>query len=560
MDFALLDLGVIIVTAAGLGMIAYLFRQPPLLGYILAGFVLSIFFFNDPATTETLHLFSKLGVAFLLFMLGIELNVVEIREVGLVSLATGIGQVAVTSIMGFSLAYFLFGYGVVEAAYISIALTFSSTIIIIKLLGEKGDLNSLYGRISVGMLIVQDLIAILALITLTALGQVGTVTLASLPVELFSIGLLGFLLVALAYVFGRLLNIILALFARSSEILLLIVIGWALFAATATQYLGFSIEVGAFLAGLVLATSPFNVEIAAKIKPLRDFFVIMFFVLLGTALSVDGFKQDFVQVGIFSASVLFGNPLILLAILGLMGYHRRVSFLTGLTVSQISEFSLVLVSTGVALGQVQGQTLAMVTGVGVVTLVGSSYLIYHGDNIYQTLSSPLKIFQRRRLSTHLPAIREVKAQVLLIGGHQMGRLVLDKCAREGVSIAVVDYDPLTVRRLKDRGVNAIYGDVADRELLDELDMSQVRVVISTVPALEDNLILLSQLAEKKKARAARVDPMDLKIVVRAKDADQAEEMERYGADYTLVPELAAGEKVVEILTRHALLEKIPDAN
>jgi len=547
MQGLLLQLGLIFVVATVLGYMSKLFKQPPVLGYILAGVVLG-FLFLDHSTGITLELFSQLGVALLLFMLGLELNIVELKEVGPVSLAVGVGQVVVTSIIGFVFAQALFGFPLIEAIYIAVALTFSSTIIIIKLLGEKGDLNSLYGRISVGMLIVQDVIAIIVLIALNSLG--GAETGGSMRDLVLSVGeivLVGVLLFGLAMICGRLLDLALKAVGRSTEIILLSGVAWALLFSSLTQYLGFSIEVGAFLAGIALATSSVSVEMAAKIKPLRDFFIILFFIVLGMSLNFNGFAGVVWPVLMLSLLVVVGNPLILLVIMGLMGYHRRVSFLTGLTVSQISEFSLILVGTGVALGQGQNSTLVIVTGVAVVTLVVSSYLISHGDRIYQRISPILLAFQRKQLRHTGPQFVPSNEWVLLVGAHRMGQVVLNSCREKGLSVVVVDYDPVIVGNLKEQGIEAIYGDLGDPELIGQIDLGNAVAVVSTVPDLEDNLLLLT---------AIKRVPGEFLTIVRAQDKSQAEELCEHGADYALIPEYEAGERVVALLSEHGVLASL----
>lgn len=545
MNDLLLELGVILVSAAVFGYLAKRFKQPPILGYIAAGVLVGQMVFGH-STGITLGLFSQMGVAFLLFMLGLELNITELKEVGPVSLAVGIGQVVVTSTVGFFFAQLVFGFGLVESAYIAVGLTFSSTIIIVKLLGEKGDLNSLYGRISVGMLIVQDLIAIIALIALTSLS---TVVVGDWGWAVVRILVSGGLLLGLAFIWGRLIGVVLASVGKSSELVMLIGISWALLFANLTHWLGFSIEVGAFLAGVALATSSTSVEMAAKIKPLRDFFIVLFFVGLGMGFNLSGIGTVIGPVLLFSLLVVVGNPLILLIIMGLMGYHRRIGFLTGLTVSQISEFSLILIGTGVALGQVQENTLVIVTGVAVVTLILSSYLISHGERLYELFANPLKVFQRGNLRFGEVKISDGAEWVLLIGAHRMGQVILSACRDKGLKTIVVDYDPAVVRQLQSQGAEAIYGDLSDPELLGQVDLAGAVAIISTVPSLEDNLFMLEQLSSL---------PGDFVRIVRAKDNQEATELRSFGADFALVPEHEAGERVVALLIENAILETLPE--
>ena len=545
MDSLLLELGVVVSIALVLGFAAKLAKLPPILGYIMAGFSVSLLF-PEIHTNHTLEFFGELGVAFLLFMLGLELNITELREVGRAALFTGIGQVVATYLVALGIAHYLFGYGFLEGSYVAIALAFSSTIIVIKLLGEKGDLYSLYGRIAVGFLIVQDLIAILSLILLNSASAFtsGTVSIGG---ELLKIGLTGVLLVPLAFVLGRIMLLLINALGKSTELILLAAIAWALVFALICQKLGFSVEVGAFLAGMALGTSRQSLEIAAKIKPLRDFFIIIFFITLGTGLSLGGIVNNVVPILLFSVFVLISSPLIMLGIMGAMGYHRRVSFLTGLAVAQVSEFSLILLSTGVVLGQVRQDTLSIVTGVAILTLVCSSYLINRGEWLYDRLSEPLRMFQRRNLRRHHQPVKTSQEQVLIFGAHRMGEEILKVFSEQGVKALVVDYDPLVIRELDERGVRVVYGDVSDPELLDQLQLDGISAVISTVPSLEDNLFLLSQLQQKENVRT---------IIIRAQTEEQGQVLRSHGATHALVPEVLAGERVAWLIIKHGIVETV----
>lgn len=550
MESILFEFGVILILAAVLGLIAQAFKQPTIFGYIVAGMIVNIVLV-DHFTGELLELFAKLGIAFLLFMLGVELNIKEVKEVGPAALATGVGQVLITFSLGFSIAKFLFGMVTVEAVYVAIALTFSSTIVIVKLLGEKGDLNALYGRISVGLLIVQDIIAVLAIIILNSL--VGTGGQQNIIVEIGTTIMIGALLIGLALIIGRGLELMLEHVGKSTEILLLAVLSWSLIFAFLAQSVGFSLEAGAFLAGLVLSSSPLSAEIAAKVKPLRDFFIIIFFIVLGVGLSPSGITNNILIILMLSAFVLIGNPIILLSIMGRMGYHRHVSFLAGLTVSQISEFSLIIVSMGFALNQISGDILSIVTGIAIITLIISSYLITHGDRLYTKLSEPLRFFQKAELTHHHQMADTEFAQdgAVVIGAHRMGGEVIQELKRRKVNVIAIDYDPITVAELKRKRITAIYGDLGDPELLDQFNDPNIKVIVSTVPTYEDNLLMLAKISEFGHTPV---------VIVRGETKDQARELKKLGAAYVLIPEEIAGEKINDILIHNDILADLSKSN
>lgn len=545
MEITLFQLGLVLTGAAIFGMTAKLFKQPAILGYMFAGMVIS-YFLLDEFTGNILDLFSQLGIAFLLFLIGVELNVREIKEVGWAALTTGIGQVVVTSTIGFAILRIGFGFDLLPALYMAAALTFSSTIIVVKLLGDKGDTNSLYGRIAVGLLIVQDLIAVLVLVLLHGVAGVQG---ANIPAEIVRLGLTGVLLVAIAYIFGRGLELLLEHVGKTTDLLLLSVLSWALLFAFVAKIFGFSLEMGAFIAGLVLSTSQMSAEISVKVKPLRDFFIVLFFVVLGMHLRIESFGPNLLIIGVLSAFVLIGNPIILLTIMGMLGYHRRVSFLTGLTVAQVSEFSLILITTGIALGQVDDNLLSVITGVAIVTFAGSSYLIQYGDHFYRKLAKHLKIFQRTNKSSVVFSNRLREKAILIIGTHRMGGRILAACVENDIPVVAVDFDPLALARLKKLGIPYVYGDLGDPELIDQFDLKTIKAIVSTVPDYNDNLILLGKLKSQSGNKPF--------TVVRSESIREESVLRQLGADYVLIPEEVAGEKVVGVLKDHGIFETTP---
>ncbi|GAG16612.1 unnamed protein product, partial [marine sediment metagenome] len=253
---------------------------------------------------------------------GLNLNPRIIRDVGKVSLVTGVGQVIFTSLIGFFIGQLL-GFSTMTSIYIAIALTFSSTIIIMKLLSDKGDMETLYGRIAIGFLIVQDLIVIIILMIISSIPAGIDFTTLALETVLKGTGLLILLFLISVYIFPRLTKSI----AKSQEFLLLFSIGWCFAISSLFYYLNFSIEAGALVAGITLSLSPYHYEISSKMKPLRDFFIILFFILLGSQMVFTNISQYIIPVLIFSAFILIGNPLIVMVLMGLMGYTKRNSFL-----------------------------------------------------------------------------------------------------------------------------------------------------------------------------------------------------------------------------------------
>ncbi|MEK6867875.1 MAG: cation:proton antiporter, partial [Nanoarchaeota archaeon] len=339
MDNVFIELSIIILIAIGFAGLMRLLKQPLIIGYILTGIVVSPYFLGVFSGSENIETFGQVGVSLLLFMVGLNLNPQVIKELGKVSIITGIGQLLFTSIVGYFIGFAL-GFSTVVSLYLAIAMTNSSTIIILKLLSDKGDLDRLYARIAVGFLIVQDIIAIFILMFISSSGMGLSVT-EMLTETLFKgIGLLFVLFIIGVYVLPALINRV----AKSQEFLLLFSIGWCLLLATFLLYLNFSMEIGALLAGITLSLSPYRYEISAKLKPLRDFFIVLFFIILGYQMQLDTLSFSWIAIIVFSLFILVGNPLILMILLGILGYTKRTGFLVGLTVAQVSEFTFIMIA------------------------------------------------------------------------------------------------------------------------------------------------------------------------------------------------------------------------
>ncbi|MCK4496650.1 MAG: cation:proton antiporter, partial [Candidatus Aenigmarchaeota archaeon] len=303
----LFELGTIIIIATLLGIIARKLRQPIILAYILTGIIVGPTFLNIVTSVDMVYVFSQLGIAFLLFLVGLNMNYKVLREVGKISLITGTGQIVFTFIIGYGIALLL-GFQLIESFFISIALTFSSTIIIVKLLADKNDLESLYGKISIGFLLVQDFVAIAIIVMLS--GNIIGMSLESLlMVNIMKI----VFLFCVTFVFGKyILPPLIGVISKSTEMLFLSGISWMFVMCMLSMYLGFSIEIGALLAGISMASLPYHFEITGRIKPLRDFFLILFFVILGAQMIFSEIGGLILPAIVFSIFILIGNPLIVI--------------------------------------------------------------------------------------------------------------------------------------------------------------------------------------------------------------------------------------------------------
>lgn len=541
----LLQLAVVILAAAVLGVLARFLRQPLILAYLATGALAGYLGFMNLGNRETLNVFADLGIMFLLFIVGLEINYTSLRLVGRASVIVGLGQVIFTAGIGYFIAQYL-GFGVIASIYIAIALTFSSTVIIVKLLSEKKDLGSLYGKISVGVLLIQDLIAVLILIGLAGMQTGGFEWWDPALFILKGVAVFGVVLwlgrKILPFVFDRA--------ARVPELLFLISLAWLFLLVTLVNRIGFSIEIAGLLAGLALANSSEHFQIASKIRPLRDFFILVFFVLLGASLASSEFTGIGWPVLAFSLFVLIGNPLIVLVLMGLMGYRKRTSFLTGLTVAQISEFSLVLAALGYKLGHLTLAEVSLITAVGVVTITLSTYLILYADGIFRRIKPVLSVFERKRVKEDGAPTEGFSKPIVLIGAHRTGRSIMMNLPKE--DLLVIDFDPEVIESLRKYKIDCLFGDIADEEILEKANLESAKLVVSTSPDLEDSLALLEEL--NKLGRRP-------KVILRAETEKDAEILYSRGADYVLLPHFTSGQylgKTIAVDPEMNILENLKE--
>jgi Kef-type K+ transport system membrane component KefB len=531
------EITLIVGLASILSIIFRIFKQPSILAYILTGVILGPLGIIQLEGTEVIEFFAEIGITLLLFMLGLELRFSELKSVGKISLLTGIGQIVFTSIIGFAVCTLL-GFSPLLSLYLSIALTFSSTIIIVKLLSDKKDLQSLYGKISVGFLLVQDFVAILALILLSGFTTDSSVNIFSFSfIILKAVLLFGLVIFLSRSILPSLMNKI----AHSQETLFLFSLAWAfgLSAFIASPFVGFSIEIGGFLAGLALANTSENYQIITRVKPLRDFFITIFFVTLGTGLLFSDISTILIPGIILSLFVLIGNPIIVMIIMGLMGYRKRTGFMAGLTVAQISEFSLIVMFMGNRIGHVSDQAISLITLVGAITFVASTYMIINNNSLYKLLSPLLDIFERSNIKEKRIQTEKLDDHIVLIGVRRMGEAVLEALKKdEENKIVAVDFDPDIVEKLKDEGIIAFYGDIADEEIQQHAQIESARLIISTISDLEDNIILLKFISKLSKKP---------KIVMLALEKEEARQLYKEGADYVILPHIAGGHHLAKIL-------------
>jgi Kef-type K+ transport system membrane component KefB len=522
--------------AVGIGFLGRLLKQPLIVSFIAVGLIVGPYGLDLLRSVEKIHLLSEMGIAVLLCVVGLKLDVSLIRTSGTVALSTGLGQVIFTSVFGYLICIGL-GFEPVTSLYIAVALTFSSTIIIVKLLSDKKEIQSLHGQISIGFLIVQDIVVIIAMIVLSAMGTTSEYSVMEeiLWVVVKGIGMIVFVILLIRYVMGW----ITSLMARTPELLVLFALSWAIALAAMSDFMGFSKEVGAFLGGISLASTAYREIISGRLVSLRDFLLLFFFIHLGSQVNVTLIGEQIIPALVLSIFVLVGNPIIVMIIMGLLGYRKRTGFLAGLNVAQISEFSLILAALGLSLGQINEETLGLITLVGLLTIGISTYLIMYSHQIYEVVAPALGIFEKKNPYREVDEEKlfNKKFDIIIFGLGMYGNNIAKSLEQHGFTVFGVDFDPRAVKRWNRKGRAAQYGDADDPELMEILP-GDTQCMISTLPDKQINLALI---------RYLKSADYKGKIAVTSYYGRTAKELELAGADLILLPFVDASENIVDKL-------------
>lgn len=542
MNNIFIQLAVILGLASFFGYLIRLLKLPLLIAYLFVGLLLAASAAFDIKASQALSFLPEIGVAFMLFLVGMELDLREIESLGKPIIIAGVLQIFITSIIGSIFAKY-FGFNPLESWYLGIGLSFSSTVLVVKLLLDKKDLTSLYGKLSLGILLLEDLLAVIILLILSASGSILSLSSTNqLPLLLFVLKVVG--LFSLAYLLNRfILSRIFTAVSQSSELLFLTALAWCFIFISFSEMLGFSVLIGAFLAGVALASSPYHLHIQGKVKPLRDFFVALFFVYLGTQVNFTYLQTTYPLIIIFTVYSLLVKPAIFLLLFGIFGFRKHTMFQTAINLSQVSEFSLILVVVGVEKALVSPAALTVIAFSGVLTMLISSLMITHAKRIYKWVVREVSFFERKNYRHYMENVQSdsLSGHVILIGAHQVGGEVVKLLKKEKVPQIVLDFNPHLVQSLLQLHIPVVYGDMGDPDVLDALNLKDARIVISTAPNFDDNRLLLEEIKNKR---------LNLPIILRAESVQEADQLYKEGADYVMVPEILAGDSLVEKLKEH----------
>jgi len=519
----LAQLAVILLVVIFIAGIMKALKQPLIIGYLLAGIIVWPLFLGLVSGTEWGHsfleLFSHLWIALLLFMVGVELNIHVIKQQWKVALGVGCIQIVMCMILAYLMSWGL-GYDMRTSIFIALGLTFSSTIVIVKLLWDKEEDQMVYGKISIWILIVQDLVVMMVMMGI-ALRWWDPESWRVMFIEWLM--LLWWVVLFAKYILPFLVKRL----VKSEEFLLLIGIGWCLILWTLFQLVGFSFEIWCLLAWMSFATSPFRVQLVSKLKPLRDFFLVLFFIALGLQLSRDGISD---HLGLLLLSVFFVlicKPMIIYLASVRFGYTHQVSFKSWVSLGQISEFGFLILSIGLALWYIQDESLmSVMVLVGLITIWVSSYMTMHNNELYTFIQ---KYLGKEKVGSIEEALSQElsRVEVMIFGFGRIWWTLANKFHDSNISHVVIDHNPELVDMLEERNGEYIFADATNIEIYRHMFHSELKMVISTIRDLEDDLFIIKQILSYND---------DIIIVTVSNHAHHAVQLYEAWADYVIMPD------------------------
>lgn len=531
------QLSFVLVIAAAIAFAMRLLKQPLIVGYIVTGIIVGPGLLSLVSDKEAFDAFSEIGIALLLFIIGLELSMGVIKKLGKPVFLTAASILFTIGTIGF-LVGSAFQFTFVESLLVGLAMFFSSTIIIAKVLSDKKEITRLNGQIAIGVILLDDIVATFALLFVAA-NKAGH---ALSGFEIAILVLKGILVTAiLAFLSVKVLPKVTKYMAKSQELLFLFALAWGFGVATLINYVGFSIEIGALFAGVALAHLPYAGQIGARLKPLRDFFVILFFISLGEHMQLSNLATAILPAIALSLIVLILKPLVVMVSLGLLGYTRRTSFKTGINLSQISEFSIILIVLAASTGVVSGMISAIITLVALITITVSAYLMQYDNLIYRKLEKHLSMFERATAADKQKAAK--RYPLVLIGYQNGGHQYLKTFRSLKKRFVVVDYNPDAIDELERANIDYLYGDVTDPELLAEINMDAVKLIVNTIGDHDVNVGFVRYVRRRNDSAV---------IVCYSSNYSEAAELYKLGVSYVMLPHFIGSERLSNFISTHGI--------
>lgn len=511
----ILEIGLIIIVATILGYIARLIKQPAIIAYIVTGFILGPFGLALITGRNEIIALSELGIAFLLFIVGLELNLGKLRRVGKQIVFVSLLQVFLTFTITYSIFNF-FGFDFIHSLYLGLAASFNSTMVVVKMLSDRKKIGSLRGRLTIGILIIQDILIILVL---SIVPNLETLSVNFVPILMNGLGLISLAIVLNRFVFPTLFK----QFAKTRELVFLLSLSTVFLFIAISYYLGFSIVIGGFIAGLTLAAYPYNIEIGSEIRPLHNFFLPLFFASLGMQLDPFVILTYWPIMLILFFIVLVINPLVLSMGLRIVGYKNRIPILVAIPLAQASEFTFVLAQQGYKLGHISMEFATMITSFALLSIALTPYLFSLSYKLADKAAKTKTKVKKRKLRNH----------VVILGCHKAGKYLVENLKDK---VVAVDHDPDVIEDLKENGYHCVYGEGDNRDILEAMNVKEAKLVISAVPDLEANLYITRTVKDINK---------NVPVIAKAFNIPDALKVYKEGADYVVIPMRLAGDKLLK---------------
>ncbi len=536
------EIGVALIAATVLGLVTQKLGQPIILGYFIAGALagpeMGLGWVSDPSEIE---LISEIGLVLLLFVIGLEIDLPKIMKSGKSMLVTGVGQFIFCVALGlvfFGAMGFGWRGGNLNGLYLALLCSLSSTALVVKLLYDKLEMDTLHGRISLGVLVLQDIWAVLVLAFQPNFNdpRAGLFVMAILKSAV---------LIGVSYYVGKwLMKRVFKFVAKSPELIVASALGWCAAIAGTAKFLDLSKEMGALVAGAVISVFPFSIFVTAKVLPLRDFFLTLFFVSLGMKiphLTGDIFYLSMCVVGF----VVVSRFLTVYPLLSMMGSGRRTAFIASLNLAQVSEFSLVIAALGLSFKHIDQRIMTVVIYSMAFTSIISSYLIQFSYPLFNRFDAVMtRIGFGQAGEADESHVTQKDYPIVILGFHRGARAFIDDLAHRSPKllkqILVVDYNVEVLKDLSHEGIAGVYGDISHADTLEHVNLKHARFILSTVPD-----ILLKGTKNVDIVRVCRSLNRSAHIIATADFAAQIHDLKQAGASEVVLPYSLAGKMIVD---------------
>ncbi|WP_226042569.1 cation:proton antiporter [Natrinema sp. DC36] len=524
------DFAVIIITAVLLSYLARLTGQPTIVAYIFTGLVLGPVFLDVVSQSELVVLMSELGLGFLLFLIGMKMRIDDIREILRPIINIAIWQTILQTALAFVVAFAL-GFTLLETTVIALATVFGATPIIVKLLSDKDELATLPGKIDVGVLIIQDIYLVILLAVLSAESlsnpQEIAVSVGTILLLMGGVGIISYL--SARYLLPSLFRAV----AEDRRAFFIVGIAWAFVFILGTEQLNLSLEVGAFLAGLSLAQVPYTSELTERVRPITDFFMVVFFTSIGLQLAADSLLAYWVEALIASAALMVGNFLIIFYLIDREQFTPETSFIGSLNMAQVSEFSLVVGALAVTRGFIDASILGYLSLMAIVTMSLSTYLINYNYQIYERVKPYLARFEseeKRDVDLHV-----YQDHAVVVGYDEIIRTALPLLQEHFGDVVVVDRNPAHAEVHQSADYEYIYGDFKHGEIRSGAGLKRAAFVLSSTVEPDINRILLEEIGD------------DTVVFAEAESTEDAADLYDRGAHYVILSTALTSEKLTDHL-------------